>query len=308
MKIVYMGTPKFAIAPLDKLLKNNYNISAVVTTPDAPKGRGLQIRPSPIKSFATSKGLQVLQYDNLKNPDFINTLKEISPDIIIVVAFKILPPEVYSLAKLGAFNLHASLLPAYRGAAPINRAIINGETQTGVTTFFLQDKVDTGYIILQRSIDILSDDNYGTLYDKLSSLGADVTLETVKLIERGNVKTTFQDDSLASSAPKIFKQDCIINWEKESYKIFNLIRGLSPQPAAFTHLHNKSIKIYKAGMTDIRASKPAGTLLVKDKRLFVHCSDYLLEIFELQIEGKKTSTAVDFINGYHFKNDDVCFS
>ena len=297
MKILFMGTPEFAVPSLGILLENNYEIPAVVTVPDKPKGRGLQMQFPAVKQFANENNLNVLQPVSLKDESFINKLKSYNPDLIIVVAFRILPREVYSIPKIGSFNLHASLLPKYRGAAPINWALIKGEEQTGVTTFFLQDKVDTGNIILQKSIPIESSDNAGTLHDKLSVLGSQTVLETVKLIESGKYSLQNQDDLLATKAPKIFKDDCRINWNQKSDIIFNFIRGLSPYPAAFSFLQNKQIKIFSTIVTSLPPSGLPGVVSISHNKLFVNTLDYLMEIRELQLEGKKRISSSDFING-----------
>ena len=304
-----MGTPLFAVPSLEILIKNNYEISAVVTVPDKKKGRGLQTSVSEVKKFSGEKNLNILQPDNLKDNEFIKTLTSINPDLIIVVAFRILPKEIYTIPKFGSINLHASLLPKFRGAAPINRAIINGEKESGVTTFFLKDKVDTGNIIIQKKINIEDDDDAGSLSQKLSHTGAECVLETVRLIENQNVTLTGQDNNLASSAPKIFKEDCKINWNQNAITVHNFIRGLSPYPAAFSVLENKSVKIFKTKLTDIndineineinetKEIKSAGILFCQDKKLLVSVSDGLLEILELQLEGKKRISANDYING-----------
>lgn len=297
MKIIFMGTPKFAVPSLDILIKNNFDIISVVTAPDKKKGRGQIINHSEIKKFALSKNLNVLQPDNLSTPEFISNLKSLKPDLIVVVAFRILPEEIFTIPSHGSFNLHASLLPKYRGAAPVNWALINGEKQTGVTTFFLEKKVDTGNIILQKKITIDDSDNSGTLHDKLSLLGSQTVLETVMLIADGNTVTSGQDNSKSSPAPKIFKENCIISWNDESIKIHNLIRGLSPYPAAFTKLENKIIKIFNSNLTKIKSSSAPGELLINDKKLFVNTKDFLIEILELQTEGKKRISSADFING-----------
>lgn len=292
-----MGTPRFAVPSLDILLKNNYNISAVVTVPDKKQGRGLQVHFSDVKKFALDKGLYILQPDNLKDESFIAEVRQLNPGLIIVVAFRILPDEIFTIPELGSFNLHASLLPKYRGAAPINRAIMNGEIKTGVTTFFLQQKVDTGNIILQKETDIDESDNAGTLHDKLSLLGAKATLETVELIKSGNVRTLPQNESEASKAPKIFKEDCKINWNRPSAEIRNLIRGLTPYPGAFSTFDNKIFKIFSANLTSDLSDSEPGILSVKDKKLYVNTSDNLLELTEVQPEGKRKLNSSEFING-----------
>ncbi len=293
-----MGTPEFAVPSLKLLFENNYEIVSVVTVPDSKKGRGLKISESPVKAFAVQNNLNILQPDDLKDIEFENQIRSLEPDLIIVVAFKILPKEIFNIPKYGSFNLHASLLPKYRGAAPINRAVINGESETGVTSFFLKEKVDTGNIIIQKRTEIMTDDNAGTLHDKLAFLGAEVVLETVRMIESGNISVTEQDNSLASPAPKIFKEDCRIDWGLKSLIIHNLIRGLSPHPGAYTYLENKSLKIYETCKTEILSQNHHGKLIIDNKKLFVTTEDFLLEIKELQPEGKKRMSAVDFINGF----------
>lgn len=291
-----MGTPEFAVPSLDILLKSNYDICAVVTAPDKKKGRGLKFVFSDVKNFALDKNLKILQPEKLKDDIFIEEIKTLNPDLIIVVAFRILPSEVYKIPAKGSFNLHASLLPEFRGAAPVNRAIMEGKKQTGVTTFFLQDKVDTGNIILQKKILIEDKDNAGTLHDKLSAAGALCVLETVRLIESGNFNPQIQDDSLASPAPKIFKEDCLINWNQSAEKIHNLIRGLSPYPGAFTYFENKNIKIFKSEITEINSNASPGKISTANKKLLVSTSDFDIEIIEIQSEGKRKVSGSDFAN------------
>lgn len=297
MRIIFMGTPAFAVPSLKILLENNYEIAGVVTAPDRQKGRGLNFSHSEVKQFALENGFKILQPENLKDKQFQEEITSLFPDLIIVVAFRILPKEIYTIPKYGSFNLHASLLPKHRGAAPINWALINGDKETGVTSFFLKEKVDTGNIIMMRKIAIDENDTAGSLHDRLSQAGAEVVLETVKLIEKGYVEPIVQNDTLASPAPKIFKDDCMVNWKQEAYKIHNFIRGLSPYPTAFTHLENKSVKIYQSKITDISSEDHPGKINIKDKRLFVNCTDNYLEIIELQWEGKRRISSADFING-----------
>lgn len=292
-----MGTPEFAVPSLNILVQNNYDICGVVTVPDKKKGRGLNLSYSDVKKFSMKHSLNILQPDNLRDPEFIKTLTDLKPDLILVVAFKILPEEVYTIPKYGSVNLHASLLPKFRGAAPINHALINGETETGVTTFFLKKKVDTGNIILQKRINIEEDDDAGTLHDKLSELGASCVLETVRVIEAGNVIPQIQNDSNASPAPKIFKENCMIDWNQNAGKIHNFIRGLSPYPAAFTFLNNRSVKIFRSALTGNPKKETPGSIVVEDKKLLVSCLDNMIEILELQTEGKKRIPASEFING-----------
>jgi methionyl-tRNA formyltransferase len=310
MKIVFMGTPDFAIPSLEILLKNYYEIQAVVTAPDEPKGRGYKITPPPVKVFALKHNLKVLQPENLKDEKFIAELKNLSPELIVVVAFRILPKEVFTIPPLGTINLHASLLPKYRGAAPINWAIINGETETGVTTFFINEKVDTGNIILQRKIEIDPDETAGELHDKLAIIGAEVLLETIKLIESGNVNPIPQDNSLATPAPKIKKEMCQINWfEKNAQQVHNFVRGLSPQPGAFTFLNKKIVKIYRTKLPspelEFQNVKPAQIIIdEKKKEMYAICADLKpIQIIELQMEGKKKLNALEFLKGFRLETN-----
>lgn len=297
MNIVFMGTPEFAVPSLDILLKNGYDIPAVVTVPDRKKGRGLKESYSALKEYALGKGLKVLQPEKLKDEDFVREVQQLQPDIIVVVAFRILPREVYTIAKYGSFNLHASLLPKYRGAAPINWAIINGEKESGVTTFFLQDKVDTGNVILQKKVSIDEEDTAGTLHDKLMEIGKEAVLETVKIIEEGKVEVKEQDDSEASPAPKIFKDDCRINWDDDAEKVYDFVRGLSPYPASWTMLEGKSMKIYFTQKTDVSSNAEPGVIEIDGKRMLVNTGSEKLEVTELQPEGKRRMKAEDFVNG-----------
>jgi methionyl-tRNA formyltransferase len=297
MKIVFMGTPDFAVPSLKKLIEYNYEIPFVVTVPDKEKGRGLKKQFSPVKITAIENNIPVLQPENLKDEIFISELKKANPDLIVIIAFRMLPREVYTAPKSGSVNLHGSLLPKYRGAAPINRAIMSGEKETGLTTFFLQDKADTGNILLQEKVEIKDEDNAGTLHDKLSILGSELILKTIKLIESGKYELMVQDDTLATKAPKIFKEDCLINWNEPALRINNLIRGLSPYPAAFTHLNGKICKIFKSNLTGIKSTLELGKITNNGKQIFVSTTDKLLEILELQLEGKKRIPSNEFLNG-----------
>lgn len=303
MNIVYMGTPEFAVPSLERIYNSNHNILAVVTVPDKPKGRGQKLSQSAVKKFAVENNIPVLQPVKLKDLNFISRLNSLSPDVIVVVAFRILPEEVFTIPKLGSFNLHGSLLPKYRGASPINHAIMNGETETGVTTFFLDKKVDTGNIILQKKITITDEDNATTLHDKMKILGADAVIETLDMIEKKSYQLTKQDDSLASPAPKIFKEDCKIDWTQNAELIQNKIRGLSLYPAAFTTFNGKNVKLFRSKISGEIANSQPGTILIKDKKLFVNTSDKLIEILELQLEGKSKINSSEFINGLHGKSD-----
>lgn len=298
MRIVFMGTPEFAIPSLKILLEHRYEISAVVTAPDKPQGRGKKIDFSPVKKLSIEKGLTVLQPDNLRDPAFQSTLKNIAPDLIVVVAFRILPPEVFKLPPLGSFNLHASLLPKYRGPAPINWAIINGEKETGVTTFFLQESVDTGNIILQARVPIGENETAGELHDKLAEIGAEIVLHTVRLIEMGKIQPKPQDNSQATKAPKIYKEDCRINWNKPASEVHNFIRGLSPNPGAFTYFQDKMIKIYRTRLITENASNPPGTIVHVKEKLLVATNPGQIEIVELQLEGKRKLPSEEFLRGF----------
>jgi methionyl-tRNA formyltransferase len=293
-----MGTPDFAIPSLKILLDNHYDIVSVVTVPDKPAGRGLQLSTSAVKQYALKQGLQILQPERMKDEYFIRQLTYLKPDIFVVVAFRILPPEVFQIPKLGSFNLHASLLPKYRGAAPINWAIIRGEKETGVTSFFLQEKVDTGNIILQARVPIGPDENAGELHDKLSDIGAEIVLHTVRLIEAGKISPKLQDDSLASIAPKIFKDHCKIDWDKPSVQIHDLIRGLSPRPGAFTVYDGRILKIYRSQFVDVDKKCTSGEVLQADNKLIIKTNDGAIELLDLQLEGKKRMSAEDFLRGY----------
>ncbi|MHB8339136.1 MAG: methionyl-tRNA formyltransferase [Ignavibacteriaceae bacterium] len=299
MNIVFMGTPEFAVASLKVLIENNHKISAVVTTPDKQRGRGQKITFTAVKEFALQNNIPVIQPDKLKEESFINYLKNLNADLFVVVAFRILPREVFSIPHKGTFNLHGSLLPKYRGAAPIQWALINGENETGVTTFFLDDKVDTGSMILQEKIKIDDEDDFGSLHDKLSVLGAGAVLQTVNLIEHGNVELKKQNDSLASPAPKITKEILEINWNLPAAKIHNLVRGLSPYPVAFFHHKEKLIKVFKTKLSGTEVLMSGEIKQTKDN-LFVGCGDSSIEILELQLEGKKRLKTKEFLRGFSF--------
>ncbi len=305
-----MGTPEFAVPSLQTLVSSNRNVVAVVTAPDKPRGRGQQVSATPVKEFALRHSIPVLQPDALNDPRFAADIASINPDLMVVVAFRILPKEVFSIPRLGTFNLHASLLPRYRGAAPINWAIINGERETGVTTFFLREKVDTGNIILQRTCPIGEDMNAGELHDLLSGIGSEAVLETVRLIETGNIHPVEQNDALASPAPKLFKDSCRIRWNQSADSIHNVVRGLSPHPAAWTMHQKTAIKIYRTRrvldeVSGVPHGESAGAIIVAENRLFVTTADHVIEVLELQQEGKKRMSAGEFLRGYRFNASDV---
>lgn len=307
LKIVFFGTPEFAVASLDKLVKEGHDIVAVVTMPDKIAGRGHKLIESDVKKYAVANGLPVLQPEKLKAPEFVDTLRSLEADLFIVIAFRMLPEVVWTMPPLGTFNLHASLLPKYRGAAPINWAVINGEKETGVTTFFLKHEIDTGDIIGRRSIPINPEDNVGIIHDKLMALGAEMVAETVSEIENGTVKSSPQPEGEFIPAPKIFKETCKIDWTKPTESIHNLVRGLSPYPAAwcgFIDSRNpeeiNDIKIYATSIADTSAmsqGKPGEVTVIKDK-LMVTTGDGILEIKSLQPAGKKRMDADAFLRGY----------
>lgn len=299
-----MGTPEFAVASLDILVKNGYNVVAVVTVPDKPAGRGQLIQQSAVKKYAIEKGLPVLQPEKLKDEHFINQLKTLNADLQIVVAFKMLPEIVWNMPPLGTYNLHASLLPKYRGAAPINWAIINGETESGVTSFKLKHEIDTGNILLQEKVAISSKTTAGELHDQLMNLGAQVVLKTVQVIESGNYELKPQDDTLSIHAPKIFKDTCKINWQQSVDTIYNHIRGLSPYPAAYTEFKDKnnqlvSVKLFVVEKQISHVSESTGTVSSDGKSyLRVACNNGYIFIKELQLAGKKRISIEEFLRGF----------
>jgi methionyl-tRNA formyltransferase len=301
MKIVFMGTPDFSIPSLKILLESKHKILAVVTQPDKERGRGQKISFTPVKQFAVDKNIPVYQPEKLKgNQEFVEQMKALQPDLFVIVAFRILPKEIFEIPKFGSFNLHGSFLPKYRGAAPIQWALINGETETGLTTFKLAEKVDTGNIYLQEKVEIYPEDNFETLHDRMSELGAKLVLETVNLIENGNYQLKQQDDSLASPAPKITKEICLIDWNKSATEIHNLVRGLSPHPAAFFIHNEKVIKVYKTEIIENNDLKPFQIEQTK-KDLIVGCGLNALKILELQQEGRKRMSAEEFLRGFSFR-------
>ncbi|MGA7836903.1 MAG: methionyl-tRNA formyltransferase [Ignavibacteriaceae bacterium] len=300
MKIVFMGTPDFAVPSLKILLESKHEIAAVVTAPDKERGRGRKVSFTPVKEFALQHNLPVLQPDKLKNPEFVEQLKNFNADLFVVVAFRILPAAVFNIPSRGSFNLHGSLLPKYRGAAPIQWAIISGEKETGVTTFKLEEKVDTGNIYLQEKLKIEDEDDLGTIHYKMSLVGAEVVLKTVDLIDSGNIELKKQDDGLASPAPKITKETGKIDWTKRAEEIHNLVRGLSPFPGAYFYHNDRQIKIYKTKFSDSENLKPSEIKQTK-KELYIGTGDGTLEILELQQEGKKRMTTEEFLRGFSFK-------
>lgn len=305
LKIVFFGTPEFAVESLDALVRNDFNIVGVVTMPDKVAGRGHNLYQSDVKRYAVEHGLTLLQPERLKATDFLDSLRSLEADLFIVIAFRMLPREVWQMPRLGTFNLHASLLPKYRGAAPINRAVMNGDTETGVTTFFLKHEIDTGDMIMQRKIDILPEDNVGDVHDRLMHLGSEMVVETVYSIIDGTLTTTPQPEGEFTPAPKIFKDDCRIDWNRTCTEVHNHIRGLSPYPAAWSVVIEESgrpleCKIFESRTTDIDcSSENCGKIRKDGKRLFAACGDRWLEILSIQPAGKKRMAAEAFLLGYH---------
>ncbi len=307
IKIVFFGTPEFAVASLDRLLKDGWDVAAVVTMPDKIAGRGHKLIESDVKKYAVAHGLRVLQPEKLKAPEFVDELRSIGADLFIVIAFRMLPEIVWTMPRLGTFNLHASLLPRYRGAAPLNWAVINGDTETGVTTFFLKHDIDTGDIIEQRKVEILPTDNVGDVHDRLMELGADMVAHTVSDIAAGTVQPQPQPEGEFIPAPKIFKETCCIDWHQPAVKIHNLIRGLSPYPAAWCEMEEvrsrgkySDVKIYLSTLApDMQGEdlKPGEVIVTKDQ-LFVKTGDGMLEILSLQPAGKKRMDTDAFLRGY----------
>jgi len=307
LKIIFMGTPEFAVGILDTIIKNNYDVVGVITAADKPAGRGQKIKYSAVKEYALANNLTLLQPTNLKDEDFLAELKALNANLQIVVAFRMLPKVVWEMPSLGTFNLHASLLPNYRGAAPINWAIINGETKTGVTTFFIDDKIDTGAMILNSEIAIEPTENAGQLHDRLMLLGSETVIETLKVIENGNVTTTIQEDNEEiKTAYKLNKENCKIDWTKSGAEINNLIRGLSPYPASWSFLKDKdeeqSIKIYEAKLVSEAHSDEIGKLICSKKEIKVAVQDGFIQLLSLQLPGKKRMQVAELLNGITFSD------
>lgn len=320
LRILFMGTPDFAVESLKELVENNYNVVGVITMPDKPSGRGHKLQYSAVKQYALANNLPVLQPEKLKDETFINQLKDLKADLQIVVAFRMLPEIVWNMPPLGTFNLHASLLPQYRGAAPINWAIMNGESQTGVTTFFLTHEIDTGKIILQEKIAIAKNDKVGKIYDELMKIGSKLVTKTVDLILENKVEAIDQSQfvqnvSELKAAPKIFKETCRVDWSKSDVEIHNHIRGLSPYPTAWTELHTvdgnvQNIKLYDSVVDSVIIEKPmvdnkneAGLIITDNKNyLYVMCDNgELIEIKELQFPNKKAMKTEELLRGYKFQ-------
>lgn len=304
LRIIFMGTPEFAVASLDILVKNGCNIVGVITAPDKPSGRGMKMNESAVRKYAVEHSLNTLQPEKLKNPEFLQQLKDLQSDLQIVVAFRMLPEVVWNMPPMGTINVHGSLLPAYRGAAPINWAVINGETQTGVTTFKLQHEIDTGNILLQQTIPIRNNETAGELHDEMKEVGAQLLLKTIQGLASNTLhevsqSTTNYQPSTIPHAPKIFTETGHITWHKTADEIYNLIRGLSPYPTAFTYLENKMLKIYSSAKehsddnTDTGAYKTDGKTFLKFR-----CSNGYIHATDIQLEGKKRMSIEDFLRGF----------
>lgn len=308
LRIVFMGTPDFAVGILDTILKNEYNVVGVITAADKPAGRGQKIKYSAVKEYALANNLNLLQPTNLKDEIFLAELKNLNANIQVVVAFRMLPEVVWRMPKLGTFNLHASLLPNYRGAAPINWAIINGETKTGVTTFFIDDKIDTGAMILSKEIAINKNENAGMLHDRLMELGSKTVVDTLSLIEKGNVTTVIQKDTNdIKTAYKLNKENCKIDWSKSGKEIHNLIRGLSPYPCAWCFFIDSNeewnVKIYDARFEEENHNFQIGKIIATKKTLKVALENGFIEILSLQFPGKKKMNTSELLNGIHFSDE-----
>ena len=304
-----MGNPDFAVRPLQVMLEQHYNIVAVVTGQDKPAGRGKKLCESAVKQFAQQHNLPILQPESLKSEDFIEKLRQYNVDLIVVVAFKMLPKVVWQIPKIGTINIHASLLPQYRGAAPINWAIINGEKKTGVTSFLINEVIDTGNILLQKEVEITDEETAETLHDKLQESGSQLLLETLKVLEDGSVKGISQEQLIANEntlkpAPKIFKDTCKINWHKDSQSIYNFIRGISPYPGAWTLLRKKEtttvFKIYSSKYTIVAHNFVPGQIITKNDFIAIATTNGFIQPNEIQMEGKKKMTIREFMNGFSF--------
>lgn len=305
LRIVFMGTPEFAVPSLAILLENGYDVAGVVTATDKYGGRGNKVLlESAVKQYAVQHGIKVLQPTKLRAPDFIEELKSLQADLQIVVAFRMLPEMVWDMPSKGTFNLHGSLLPKYRGAAPINWAVIKGEEKTGVTTFFIQHQIDTGDIILQKELPIEPDDTAGEVHDRMMVLGASAVLETVQRIEKGDIELQVQDHSAATKAPKLYRETCEINFNQNSEEVHNFIRGLSPYPAAWTMLGDKQLKILRSeiAMSMEMPNTPPGTFSSDNKSYIqVSTANGFINLLELQLQGRKRMKVKDFLNGYTFE-------
>jgi len=313
LRIIFMGTPEFSVQILKGLIEGGYKVVGVVTTPDKSAGRGLKVQESDVKKYAVQQNLKVLQPEKLKNKQFIDELKSLNADLQIVVAFRMLPEQVWSMPKMGTFNLHASLLPEYRGAAPINWAIINGEEKTGLTTFLIDNEIDTGKILLKKEIEIKKTDSAGDLHDRMMILGANLVKETIEIIASGSIKPVKQTELINNpdqikAAPKIFKEDCRVNWHQKSEKIYNFIRGMSPYPCAWTTLKNTetgnmlNLKVFKSDYQVLDHQLNPGSIKHQKDVLFVSAVDGFISLKEIQLEGKKKLKIDEFLRGFSIEN------
>jgi methionyl-tRNA formyltransferase len=305
LRIVFMGTPEFAVGILDTIIKNNFEVVGVITAADKPAGRGQKIKYSAVKEYALENNLNLMQPTNLKDETFLTQLKSLNANLQVVVAFRMLPEVVWKMPKLGTFNLHASLLPNYRGAAPINWAIINGDTKTGVTTFFIDEKIDTGAVILSKEVGITPNETAGVLHDKLMTLGSEAVIQTLSLIENGTVETTVQhDNSELKTAYKLNRENCKIDWTKSAHEIHNLIRGLSPYPSAWCLFKDNdeewNVKIYDAKVIKEKHSYSIGNIITTKKEIKVATKDGFIQILNIQFPGKKKMQANELLNGMVF--------
>ncbi|SIT86155.1 methionyl-tRNA formyltransferase [Pontibacter indicus] len=304
LRIVFMGTPDFAVPTLQALVENKYNVVAVITAPDKPAGRGQKIQQSPVKEYAVSQGIPVLQPTNLKSEAFLDELRSYQANLQIIVAFRMLPEVVWAMPELGSFNIHGSLLPQYRGAAPINWAIINGEKETGVTSFFLKHEIDTGDLIFQDRVPILEEDDFGSMYEKLKHKGAELAVRTVQAIERGEIQPQPQQTTVETKhAPKIFKETCEIDWNQPARQVRDFIRGLSPYPAAWTRFDGKTFKIFKTEVLENAGYTLTPGQIKTDNKTYLHVqtAEGALSILDLQMEGKKRMPVQDLLRGYKFE-------
>ncbi|MEM9919020.1 MAG: methionyl-tRNA formyltransferase [Bacteroidota bacterium] len=304
MRIVFMGTPDFAVPSLEMLVENGYDVVGVITATDKLGGRGgKKLIESAVKKFAQEKGIPVLQPKNLKNPDFQSELRALQADLQVVVAFRMLPVAVWDMPPIGTFNLHGSLLPAYRGAAPINWAVINGEKETGVTTFFLKHEIDTGDVLFQESMPIHESDTAGDVHDRMMVLGAQVVLKTVQAIEKGDYTLQPQDDSKVSKAPKIYRETCQIDFDKDCEEVYNFVRGMSPFPTAWTQIDGEELKVYAAEMERSEHELPPGTLQTDNKRyLKIATQGGFLVLKQVKLQGRKKMDVSSFLNGYKIQS------
>lgn len=312
LRIVFMGTPEFAVGILDTIYQHNYEIAGVITAPDKPAGRGQKVKFSAVKEYALEKNLKLLQPTNLKDEKFLEELKSLNANLQVVVAFRMLPQAVWKMPKLGTFNLHASLLPQYRGAAPINWAIINGEISTGVSTFFIDDKIDTGAVILKQETEISPNETAGELHDRLMHLGSDAVIKTLTLIEQGKAEPVEQqEDAELKTAYKLNKENCKIDWSRNGNDIHNLVRGLSPYPAAWCFIKNngqeQNVKIYETEFIAKTHVMPLGAISIENKAIKVAVKDGFIIIKSLQLPGRKRMTTTELLNGYTFSDDSTAY-